>query len=353
MAPTASSHDPPLSLRQAILLTVLYGDIFEYPLTVDEVHRFLAAPCADREELEGMLARLDGSCLSREGDFVCWRGRQATVETRNRRQQMAAGRWRSVRRFARWLSWVPFLRMVAVCGSQAMENGDEDGDVDLFLITAPERLWLVQSLAMVLRRLGGRLGIDICPNYLMTVDALEVEEQNFYTAREAAQVVPLWGEDAYLRFRQANRWIEAFLPQLLPGDQNRFLEARSRHRLTLWSETMLDGRLGDMLDRAVHRGLLLYYRWRLRRHGWGQETIERAYRRDRQVVVTGGYAGAVARRFIDRCALELGEELSREEIRRWFFGERGEPQQGDQPDDPEAPDPLYAGLMATRYGGER
>ena len=370
------------------MTTVLYGDLFEYPLTVDEIHRFLTAQCPDRAPLEQALAALDGRYLRVEQDFVCWRGHEASIETRRRRQQMAAARWPPARRFARWLSWVPFLRMVAVCGSQAMENGDEDGDVDFFLITAPRRLWLVQSLTMTLRRAGRWLGIEICPNYLMSADTLEIEARNLYTARETAQVMPLWGEETYQSFLEANRWVEDFLPQARLDDRSqtdrsqtdrsqtdrsqtdrsqtdrsqtdrplagrrRFLEPRSRHRLTSVCEWVLGGWLGDGLDRIVHRALLLYYRLRLRRHGWGQEKIERAYRRDRQVVVTGGYAGAVARRFIDRCAEELGDELSRDEIRRRFFGDPEGHRRTESQDDRQEPDPLYTRLMATRYGGGR
>lgn len=353
MASTARSSDPYPSLRQAVLLTVLYGDLFEAPLTAGEIHRFLPVPCTDRAALERELAELDGDRLSRVGDLICWRGREATVAVRERRRRLAEARWSAARRFARRLRWVPFLRMVAVCGSQAMENGDEDGDVDLFLITAPHRLWLAQSLTMVLRRGGGRLGIEICPNYLVSEDALETHVRNFYTAREAAQAVPLWGASAYLRFQDANRWIRDFQPQLDLDDRRRYLEEPSRPRLTAWLETLLSGRLGDAFDRGVHRGLLVYYRWRLRSHGWDRDTIERAYRRDRQMVITGGYAATVAERFIDRCAAELADELSRDDVRRWFFGDRTSPRSADATGAREVPDPLYAGLMATRYGGGR
>lgn len=360
MAPEISTSSLLSPLERAVLIAVLYGDLFDHPLTGDELHRFLGHRCPDRGLLDLAIENLDGRFLGRDQDFIFWRGREQTIDVRRRRQRLAAGRWTPARRFARWLGWVPFLRMVAVCGSQAMDNGDRDGDVDLFLITEPGRLWLVQSMTMVLRRVGRGLGIDICPNYLLTVDALEVEERNLYTAREAAQAVPLWGESAYESFLAANRWIDDFLPQGFAGVApegrqgtdvvRRFLEPTPRHRLTAMLESIFGGRLGDFVDRAVHRGLLLYYRLRLRRHGWRRQQIEQAYRRDRQVVVTGGYAAAVARRFVDRGVEVLGEHLSASELRDAFFGQTGDEASRSRTDH-ETPDPLYAGLMATRYGG--
>ncbi len=350
MAPESSSSDRLSSLQRAVLLTVLYGDLFDHPLTRGELHRFLTVPCPDPEALEQAVEALDGRYLGTARGLVFRRGREATVDLRLRRSRLAAERWPPARRFARWLGWVPFLRMVAVCGSQAVENGDADGDVDLFLITEPGRLWLVQSLTMVLRRAGRLLGIDVCPNYLLTSGALEIQERDLYTAREAAQAMPLWGEAAYDRFLEANRWIDDFQPQRSIGECRRFLESVPRRRLTSALEVVLGGRLGDVADRAVHRALLFYYRLRLRRYGWRRQEIERAYRRDRQVVVTGGYAAAVARRFVDRGAAMFGDAMSADELRGVFFGEASAGA-GESPADRETPDPLYAGLMATRYGG--
>ncbi len=351
MAPETPSSDPLSPLHRAVLVTVLYSDLFDHPLTGDELHRYLMARCPDRAALDRAVEALDGGCLVTDRGFVFLRGREATIAIRRRRQRLATERWPPARRFAGWLGWVPFLRMVAVCGSQAVDNGDVDGDVDLFLITEPGRLWLVQSMTMVLRRFGRWLGIEVCPNYLLTTGTLDIEERSLYNAREAAQAVPLWGRAAYAGFLEANRWIEDFLPQHSAGARQRFLAPRPRHRLTSALERLLGGRLGDRADRAVHRVLLRYYRWRLRRHGWRRQEIERAYRRHRQEVITGGYAAAVARRFVERGAAALDGRLAAEELRAVFFGEaNGE---ADRPTaDREAPDPLYAGLMATRYGGD-
>ena len=349
MATEESNNVPMPKLQRAVLLTVLYSDLFDHPLTPDELRRFLTGSRADRETLERAIEDLEERHLGTAHGLVFWRGREATIDVRRRRRRLAAERWPPARRFARWLGWVPFLRMVAVCGSQALDNGDKDGDVDLFLITEPDRLWLVQSLTMALRRAGRLLGIDVCPNYLLAADSLEIAERNLFTAREAAQAVPLWGEAAYERFLDANRWISDFLPQHDDGDRRRFLEPRPRRRLTAMLEHLLGGRFGDALDRAIHRALLLYYRARLSRHGWRRREIERAYRRDRQVVITGGYAAAVAQRFVERGTEALAGSMSAGELRDAFFGE-SDVRDGSRADR-EVPDPLYAGLMAARYGG--
>ncbi len=104
---------PPLEpLHSAVLLTVLYSDLVDQPLTGEELHCFLAAPCPDRQAMDLAIETLDGSYLGTAGGFVYWRGGEATIELRRRRQRLTAERWGPARRFARWLGWVPFLRMV-------------------------------------------------------------------------------------------------------------------------------------------------------------------------------------------------------------------------------------------------
>lgn len=345
--PVADSHRPvPAPLERAVLLTLVYSDLFDYPLTRQELRRYLPVPCT-ASELDEALAVLGTSRLHVQGGFICLWGREEIFDRRRRRAELAAGRWRAAARFASWLGRVPFLRMVAVCGSHAVENGDTDGDVDLFLVTEPGRLWLVQSITMVLRRFGHlRFGIQFCPNYLVTADRLELDERNLYVAREIAQIVPLWGADDYERFLASNRWITEFFPQLDLADRRRALRPRSRSSLTRLAESLLGGRLGHLTDRVIHRLLLGYYRLRLWRRGWRKDDIENAYRPDRQALIAGGYAGAVARRFLERARETLtaaGHDATERKLWHCFTGEDAEKEFT-------AADPHFLGLFTQRYG---
>lgn len=336
------------SLERALLLTLVYSDIFDYPLSADELKRYLPVACRDAEFETALAVLEDEHVVNRDG-LLCLRGREGNAEKRRRRAGIAAERWAKAERFASWLRHVPFLRMVAVCGSQAVDNADVKGDIDLFLITEPGRLWVVQSITMTLRRLGRlRFGIEICPNYLVTRERLEIEDRNLYVAREITQSVPLWGEEDHERFLGANDWIGRFLPQArLNGHRHptgRRLPRRvERPGPTRLLERLLGGRLGHLLDRAIHRTLLVYYSVRLRSRGWSREDIENAYRPDRQALITGGYAGAVARRFLEHARETLsltGDEVRGDEVRRYFFETEGA----------EESDPHFAGIFAKRYG---
>lgn len=342
LRPAAGAHLP--DLQRAILQTVIYSDLFDYPLTEDELYRYLVLACPSLE-FERALAELVGEYLTRIGPLITMAGREHIVHVRRRREQTAGQGWAQARRYAHLLTHVPFVRMVAVCGSQAAGNASADADVDIFLVTEGGRLWTVQVLAMLLRRVVSRASVRVCPNYLLSLDSLEVQPQNLYSAREAVQAEPLWGADTYAAFLHANRWLRQFLPHALEASgRGSRLQPVHRPRLTRLLERFFGGRLGDVLDRVLFRLLMLYYPLRLRHLGWRKEQFRRAYRRDQQVVMQGGYGPAVARVFRDRVVSCFGEPVASRDLARLFPVAAGLDEKSPEPDR------LYARLFAERYG---
>lgn len=61
-------------------------------------------------------------------------------------------------KYCRYISWIPWLKMVAVCNSLSMYATKEKwSDIDLFIVTAKNRLWLVRVMVtLVFQILGVR-----------------------------------------------------------------------------------------------------------------------------------------------------------------------------------------------------
>ncbi|MGZ9167219.1 MAG: hypothetical protein ACXW4U_18770 [Anaerolineales bacterium] len=201
------------NLLRSVLHTLAYADIFDYPLTASEVHRYLTAAKASREEVARVL--LDASLFAQVDDYFTLRGREHIVETRKRRAIIAAQLWPKAVRYGRMIAMLPFVRMVAVTGSLAMKNADEGNDVDYMIVTAPNRLWTCRALSLLLARLANLEGVNLCPNYLVTTNALELKERSLYVAHELAQMIPLAGMKTYREIRRLNLWIHDYLPNAL------------------------------------------------------------------------------------------------------------------------------------------
>jgi hypothetical protein len=194
-------------------------------------------------------SRLDSS-VARVDAYFTLPQRQTLVAARVRLRTAATRQFPRARRYARVLAMLPFVRMVALTGGLAMENA-RDGDIDYLIVTAPGRLWLVRGLAVALVRLARPFGDRLCPNFLLTENALSIHDKDLYAAHEIVQMVPLFGFQVYRQMRALNEWAETFLPNAdgvaaLGTERPLNPLAAGLKRL---AERILAGRVGDRIER--------------------------------------------------------------------------------------------------------
>ncbi len=201
-------------LEQAILDTLAYADIFQYPMTPDEIHRYLIEVKASLPEVCAALDRMEthqGMVECQDG-FYSLPGRVHLVAIRRRRRQAAARLWPQAIHYGRLISHLPFVRMVAVTGSLAMNNAEPPADLDYLIVTRPGRLWLARAMVILLVRWAAARGSVLCPNYFLTDTAMALQERDLFTAHELAQMVPLSGFAVHTAMRRLNDWVAGYLP---------------------------------------------------------------------------------------------------------------------------------------------
>lgn len=209
---TPAGHDIPSPVG-AIVAAVAYADIFDFPLTVAEVHRYLSGVTLSTADVRCVLSdRLAARHLACRDGFYMLPGREHLVDIRRQRAENARRLWPLAQRYGQGIAALPFVRMLAVTGSLAVNNPDPQADVDYFIVTANDRLWLCRALVVGIVRWAARQGVILCPNYLIAERALGAFERNIYTARELVQMVPLAGWTVYERLRQVNAWTLSYLP---------------------------------------------------------------------------------------------------------------------------------------------
>jgi hypothetical protein len=205
------------TLFRSIFHTLAYADVFDYPLTVHEVYRYLDFANASFEEVTQILT--DTTHFSTVENYYTLRGREEIVKTRKQRAVVASRLWSKAARYGRMIASLPFVRMVAVTGSLAMNNTDEGKDIDYMIVTAPGHLWTCRALALLVTRFARLEGIHLCPNYLVTTNALKLEEHSLYVAHELAQIIPLSGMEFYDEMRRLNTWTSDYLPNSLTAPE--------------------------------------------------------------------------------------------------------------------------------------
>ena len=209
----------PGSVEEAVHWALLYADIFDFPLTRDEIFTFLLAPGGSRAEVEAAIdATLrDGRELETDGTFFYLRGRAETVAVRRTRNLAAEATWQRARSYARLIWALPFVRMMAVTGALAADNVQPDNDIDFLIVTEPGRLWMTRGMVILLCKLARWRGDTLCPNYLISSAALQLHRRDLYAAHELAQMVPLHGGGMAERLWSENAWYRSFLPNASSG----------------------------------------------------------------------------------------------------------------------------------------
>jgi hypothetical protein len=239
------------SLERAVFEAVAYADVFDFPVTLEEVLQALPATArrADLAEVmapAGSLAGLVGAA----GRFYVLAGRESLIEVRRRRAEASGGLMRRGVRYGSLIARLPFVRLVAITGSLAVENAEAVDDVDYLIVTAKGRLWLTRALTMLVVRLAGLRGLTLCPNYLLSESALALRERDLYTARELLQMRLVGGQEVYARMLAENAWTRELLPN---WDVAIETEKEPRSLPARLGERLLGGRLGDALERSLQR----------------------------------------------------------------------------------------------------
>jgi hypothetical protein len=234
------------SLDRAILETLAYSDVFDYPLTLNELHRYLTYP-ATLEEVRNCLQTF--SSVHSASNFYFLPKRDFIVDTRREREATSLPAFRRALAYGRILGIFPFIRMVAMTGSLAVLNLSKDADMDYMLVTGTDRLWIARAIAVTFGRFMRLFGDRICVNLLVTESALEWQPQDLYSAREMSQMIPISGVDVYEQLREANPWIETYLPN---AKSTPLVTPKPQPRIAWLQkifEFLLRGKLGDVLEK--------------------------------------------------------------------------------------------------------
>lgn len=210
----------------AILTTLLYSDIFDFPLTKRELWLYLCGhSLLSKPDFERALQTLPGFIRQQDGYFFL-RNRGDLVALRKQREKESSFKLQMASQIARFIFSIPTILLIGVSGSVAMKNSRKDDDIDFFIIARKNTLWLTRLLVVFLLTVTGKLrrrdeserANTFCTNMFMDEQSLSLSStrRNLYTAHEIVRMVPLYERDnTYKRFLIANKWVENYLPNSL------------------------------------------------------------------------------------------------------------------------------------------
>lgn len=212
------------NLRDAVAATLTYFDLFDYPLTLQELRRYLyrypnkvttAAPTTT-----DLLRTLEDPAFGCVSGFYFLDGRDEVVMIRQKRFRMAERKYRRALSFARIARFLPSIRLIAVCNSLAISNAGSESDIDMFIVVRPNSVWTTRLLV------AGTLSVfGLRPTDTRHADMFCV---SFYVSETNMDLssIALPDGDTYLRY-----WIASLIPIYDTGDMMRSLMESNKELL--------------------------------------------------------------------------------------------------------------------------
>lgn len=188
-------------MRQSHQISVLYHSIFSCKLTGADLDRWQAGPALTLKK----------------------KYKEPKITPRQVGDQKA--KFEIAKRAARTISRVPFVKMVGVTGSLAMNSAQEWADIDLMLIVKKDTLWISRPfvyLALIFAGLKTREPKSkdekdlLCLNVWVDESALTIphKRRDAYTAHEVLAVVPVFDQGGVFdNWLSANSWAGSYWPK--------------------------------------------------------------------------------------------------------------------------------------------
>lgn len=250
-----------MPLRSSILKVVAYFDLFNYPVSAEEILLFLDREISEQELYPVLEALIVEKHLFRVGSFYSLRDEPAIAERRIKGNKHATELLVIADKVSRFLYQFPYVRGVGISGSLSKHYAEENADIDYFIITRSNRLWIARTLMHLYKKWSFLTGKQhwYCMNYYVDEEALEIAEKNIFTATELLTLLPSCGNGGLVKFFDANEWATTFFPHY--RQRQRAAPVYPPYSLLKRAlEKLFDNRAGDRLDDFLRR--LTARRWK-------------------------------------------------------------------------------------------
>lgn len=237
------------NLYYSILKTLSYSDIFDFPLGINEIYRYLIhSNPASRNEIKRILHEAD-TVICMSGNYYYLKGREHIVRLRENKQKYSKDKLRKARDVSALLTRIPFIKLIGISGSLSMQNSEKEDDIDLFIISSRNTLWITRLLTFLIlavkkavrTRTGSIVRDKICVNMILSEDNISLGKKgkNIFLAHEIVQLKVLVNKDnTFEKFLIANEWVKKYLPNSLtdthPVSLTPFAISHSYKRTGIW-----------------------------------------------------------------------------------------------------------------------
>jgi hypothetical protein len=245
-------------VQRSVLRALAYFDIFNYPLMAPEIQEYCDLETSDFRTLKFELEYLVGSGRIKNYGAYYYLKDETCILRRDHVNKYSKRLMLKALKYSRIISRFPFVRCVCISGSLSKKSADENADVDYFIITEKNRLWICRTLLALYKKIFLLNSSKyFCINYFVDTNNLEIVDKNIFTATEIAFLVPVFHYENFFRFLASNTWFNRYYARkkievhtVKENDRDVFLKRAF--------EFLINNRFGDFLDDICLKLNILY-----------------------------------------------------------------------------------------------
>jgi hypothetical protein len=269
--------------QQSIVKALLYFDVFNYPLKETELFENSSVKQSFAGFQKELSALTEQGFIKYENGFYCSPG--ASPEIIKRRidgNMLAEIMFPKAFQFSQKIARFPFIRAVNISGSLSKNYYDAKSDMDYFIVTKDNRLWIARTLYIMYYKLLVPQSKKryYCLNYFVSESHLQIPDHNLFVATELVHLIPTINFEMYKRVMEHNRWAKDFFQNKKEMLYHGAAEV-PRPFLKKLAELIFSGNFGNRMDDLLLRVTLK--RWRKKYKELSDEDFDLQFRTRKQV----------------------------------------------------------------------
>ncbi len=258
-------------LEKSILKTIIYFDIFNYPMTVFEIWKYLYEVKCDLNDV--VLCLSNSESIKRytetKDGFYFLKGKRELIYSRKSKRDSSIAKIQIARRVICFLKFVPYVKMIAISGSIGYFNVKEDSDIDFFIIVKNKYIWLSRFCITAITQLLGKRRYDkkiknkICLSFYISENAINLEnlayENDVHFAYWFLNIMPIFDLNTYDNFYSLNAWVSEFSKNNLKHDIAKYWKEEDNifsKNIRMFFESLFNNKIGEFLN-SILKGIQL------------------------------------------------------------------------------------------------
>ena len=209
--------------EEAIEKTLLYSHLFNGGLHKEDLYKYLFDIKISVDQFEKALDNLKYlNKINLKNDNVSLNYHNINIY----KKEIKNLDKKRIKKALRIIKNIPFISCICFSGGTANYGIENHDDIDLFIITKPNSIYIVYLMIHILSKIFN-IRRQLCVNFLIDETGLEIKDQrDYYTAHQIVSLVPFKNSRMLNSFRRNNYWAAKLFPNFISRLSNEYINQK-------------------------------------------------------------------------------------------------------------------------------